>query len=61
MNIPTLEVLARALLLFHSPSPWHQDKQQEWERLTGTKEATTKNLCDLARMVIRDTTSNPSL
>jgi hypothetical protein len=49
MKKPTLETLSKTLLLFYSPSPWHQDKQDEWEKLTGTKEATIKVLCDLAR------------
>jgi hypothetical protein len=45
----SVERLAKAVILFHYGGPWHAEQQEEWEKLTGTKDATTKNLCDFAR------------
>lgn len=42
----------RALLLFHSSSPWTESKREEWVRLTGQDEATTRVLCDTARAAL---------
>ena len=41
-----------AVLLFHSSSPWDEDKERAWEVFTGTTEATTRNLCDTARKAL---------
>jgi hypothetical protein len=45
------ERLARAVLLFHRGGPWTKNDQEMWEALTGAKDATTKALCELARVV----------
>lgn len=45
------ERLARAVILFWSPSPWGPDKAQLWQELTGTSACTSVVLCDLARQV----------
>lgn len=44
--------LARAVLLFHSAGAWVDEKEAEWLRLTGTREATTRTLCNLARKLL---------
>jgi hypothetical protein len=41
-------------LLFHSPSPWDECKITEWQRITGTREATTRVLCDHIRKVLME-------
>ena len=43
------ERLARAVLLIHRGGRWSGQDRILWTSLTGTEEATTKNLCDLAR------------
>jgi hypothetical protein len=42
----------RAVLLFHKAGPWTLAESAEWERLTGTTDATTKNLCDTVRAAL---------
>jgi len=42
-------------VLFHDSGPWEGTKAAEWLRITGTREATTKVLCDHMRMMIRET------
>jgi hypothetical protein len=37
--------------MFHSNGSWTKEKQELWKEITGTYEATTKTLCDLARKV----------
>jgi hypothetical protein len=44
-----LEAGLRAVLLFHSPSPWDQEKQRLWQEYTGGDDASTKALCDFIR------------
>lgn len=44
--------LARAVLLFHGAGPWTEESAREWFDLTGTSEATTRNLCDFARRAL---------
>lgn len=39
----------RLVLLFYHTGQWGQDRRDEWRRLTGTTEATTKVLCDHVR------------
>lgn len=51
-HAPTLEDAVCATLLFHSASPWTEQKRQQWERLTGTTEATTRHLCDTCRKAL---------
>ena len=43
------DALAKAVLMFHSVSPWTAEKRFEWQALTGTEEATMRTLCDFAR------------
>lgn len=38
-----------AVLLFYASGPWTVKRVNLWRALTGTSEATTKNLCDAAR------------
>jgi hypothetical protein len=45
------ERLARAVLLFHRGGPWTEQDREVWLSLTGTPDATTRTLCDLARQV----------
>lgn len=42
----------RLVLMFYAVGPWHQDRRDEWRRLTGTYEATTKVLCDHVRSAL---------
>lgn len=42
----------RLVLLFYSAGCWDDAKQQEWLRISGTKEATTKALCDHIRSAL---------
>jgi hypothetical protein len=48
------ERLARAVLLFHRGGEWTADNKAEWEALTGSTEATTRTLCDVAREMLVD-------
>lgn len=41
-----------AVLLFHSGGEWTADKAGVWLRITGTREATTKVLCDHVRSAL---------
>jgi len=34
--IPTADDLARAVKLFHAPGEWTDERQAEWNRLTGS-------------------------
>ena len=52
MNTPTSVGALEAVLLFHSDSPWTSEKRQQWKALTGTDEATTRNLCDTVRIAL---------
>lgn len=42
----------RLVLMFYQPGQWDQDRRDEWRRLTGTNEATTKVLCDHVRSAL---------
>jgi hypothetical protein len=42
----------RLVLLFHAGGEWDQGRRDEWKRLTGTSEATTKVLCDHIRSAL---------
>ena len=44
--------LAYAVILFHQGTPWTDRDRVTWQELTGTKEASTHNLCDYARRVM---------
>lgn len=43
-----------AVLLFHSGSPWTDEKRAAWRRASGQDEATTKVLCDVVRLALHD-------
>ncbi len=43
----------RAVLLFHSATPWTPERRTEWLRITGREEATTKTLCDHVRFALQ--------
>ena len=47
------ERLARAVLLFHRGGTWTADDAEIWQALTGSTDATTRTLCELARRVRR--------
>lgn len=49
-----------AVLLFHSGSPWDDEKRARWRELTGAEEATTAVLCDLVREAQRCNDCDPS-
>lgn len=51
VNISDAEKLARAVLLWFDPGAWGDRNRDVWRELTGTDDATTKTLCDLARKV----------
>lgn len=51
VELSSAEKLARAVILFHSSNSWTKEQQSMWENLTGSFEATSKVLCDLARTV----------
>lgn len=40
-------------LLFHAGGPWDDERRKEWLRVTGTREASTKVLCDHLRAAIK--------
>jgi hypothetical protein len=50
---PSYEVAdaLRAVLIFHSGGDWRK-RQAEWLRMTGTREATTRVLCDHVRTIL---------
>jgi hypothetical protein len=45
------EKLARAVLLFFRGGHWSACDREVWQALTGSEDATTRALCDLARRV----------
>lgn len=51
-QVESVKKALSAVLLFHSGSPWDEEKSLEWFRLTGAYEATTKMLCDAVRRVL---------
>jgi hypothetical protein len=50
-SISPAERLARAVLLFHTAGPWTEHRRHTWRVLTGADDATSRALCDLARLV----------
>lgn len=44
--------LAIAVLLFHAGGPWDDQRAERWKTLTGAREATTVELCNLARRTL---------
>lgn len=53
IEISDAEKLARAVLLFHRGGPWSDTDRELWRHYTGSDDATTRSLCDLARRVMR--------
>lgn len=51
IEISDAERLARAVLLWHRGGPWSAEDREMWRHYTGSDDATTKVLCDLARRV----------
>lgn len=49
---PEQHAALNAVLLFHSASPWDEQKREAWRAITGTDESTTKVLCDHIRSVL---------
>lgn len=49
--ISSAERLARAVLMFFEPGDWSRDKRELWLAITGTDNATSRTLGDLARTV----------
>lgn len=49
---PEMYDAMRLPLLFHSVGAWTDECALEWERITGTKEATTKIMCDAIRALL---------
>jgi hypothetical protein len=45
--------LAAAVLLFYKGGLWTDEDRAHWHFLTGSEEATTRTLCNLARAVQR--------
>jgi hypothetical protein len=43
-----------SLLLFHESGSWTDEERLRWIELTGTREATTKTLCDAARRALAE-------
>lgn len=54
VEITLSEKLARAVLLFHGGEIWSDDQRYLWRICTGSDDATTKVLGDLAREVLAD-------
>ncbi len=40
------------VLLFHSPSPWDEEKRAKWFHWTGSDDATLKKMCDMIRSIL---------
>lgn len=49
--ISNAERLARAVLLFFRGGRWTRLDDEQWAALTGSETASSRALCDLARMV----------
>ena len=48
------ERLARCVLMFYGIAGWSQNERDLWKALTGSDDATTRVLGDLAREVLQD-------
>ena len=46
------ERLALAVLMFYRGGRWTEQDQRDWQVLTGSADATTKALCDVAREIL---------
>lgn len=56
LPLPTATDLARAVVLYHAPGRWDDQRQAEWNRLTGQPEessvALSTCLVDMAKAVL---------
>jgi hypothetical protein len=52
MKVIMMEDALKAVLMFHGSGPWTTDVREEWKKLTGEDEATTKVLCDVVRAAL---------
>jgi hypothetical protein len=52
------EQLARLVLLFHAGGGWDDSSRAMWRDITGSDDATTKTLCEFARVVLREENSD---
>lgn len=59
MELVEVKKALRAILLYHSAPPWTGDKQREWSELTGTEEATSRNLCVVVRSALNQIVGAP--
>jgi hypothetical protein len=50
-SLDPLDALKLALL-FHAGGPWDDQRAAEWLRITGTREATSRVLCDTIRRTL---------
>lgn len=50
--VDRMQTALEAVLLFYSPAPWDLCKQNRWFQITGSREATTRVLCDHIRQVL---------
>ena len=50
---PAAKAALSAVLLFHSAGVWTPQAQAEWVALTGSKEATTRDLFDIVRWALK--------
>lgn len=48
-----LEKLSKAVLLFFRGGEWTAEDRATWQSYTGSDEATSKTLCDLARSLLK--------
>lgn len=53
-NVKLLVNIAKATLLFHSPSPWDEKKAKKWKEITGQTECNTAVLCNFIRATIAE-------
>ena len=53
-RIARMEAALRAVLLFHEGSIWDEERALEWGRLAGSREVTTRGLCDCVRAALGD-------
>jgi hypothetical protein len=49
VELSDAEKLARAVLMFHASPTWTDAHRATWKELTGSENATTVTLCDMAR------------
>jgi hypothetical protein len=54
IEISQAERLARAVILFFRGGPWSEQDRELWRHYTGSDDATTRTLCDLARRIERE-------